>query len=475
MPKFNQQTDTIANPPNLQPLCISSDGHFLNTADGHPFFWLADTAWELLHRLNIEETELYLRTRAEQGFNVIQTVLLAECDGLRTPNAYGKLPLHMDSNDEHHLFQPDTDGDYSYWDHVDTVLDMAAAHGLYVALLPTWGDKFHLAGGAGPEIFTPELAYQYGQWLHQRYGGHVHLIWVLGGDRALQTRKHFDSIHQMAEGLRGSQYNAEDDTTPSDSEQKGTSSARQLITFHPKGGVSSSLYVQDEPWLDFHMIQSSHGAGVRDNYRLVQHDYHLQPVRPTLDAEPCYEDIPIDFRAEHGYFDEADVRQAAYYAVFSGACGHTYGHHSVWSMYNGVDDSVWSGEQEGYFIMPWQQALQRPGAWQMQHMRHLLERVDLHTAKPAQHILHHPPTGSNYPVAIQGKNYIFVYCPHGLYVKVKTNSLPSHNWQAHWYCPRTGSIHDLSEPERRRELHVEWKAPSSGRGNDWVLCITWTI
>ncbi|MEW4370151.1 apiosidase-like domain-containing protein [Paenibacillus kandeliae] len=465
---INNRTDASPSSAKLPSLRVSSDGHFLTTADDQPFFWLADTAWELLHRLNREETELYLRTRAEQGFNVIQTVLLAERDGLHTPNAYGRLPLHLDENGEPNVRQPDTDGDYSYWHHVDAVLELASSYGLYVALLPTWGDKFHQAGGAGPEIFTPELAYVYGQWLHQRYGQHSHLIWVLGGDRALQTRRHFDVIHQMAEGLRSNP-----DTTEFAIQEKAEPSTSQLITFHPKGGVSSSLYVHDEKWLDFHMIQSSHGAGVRDNYRLVQHDYDLQPTRPTLDSEPCYEDIPIDFRAENGYFDEADVRQAAYYAVFSGACGHTYGHHSVWSMYTGPDDLAWSSEHEGYFIMPWQQALQRPGAWQMRHARHLLEQVEWKTAQPAQQILHNPPAGSNYPVALKGKNYIFVYCPHGLYVKVKADHLPPQQVQARWYCPRSGTFQELLEPAQQRESYVEWKAPSSGRGNDWVLCLTW--
>ena len=47
-------------------------GHFLVTESGQPFFWLADTAWELFHRLNRAEAEHYLETRRRQGFNVIQ-------------------------------------------------------------------------------------------------------------------------------------------------------------------------------------------------------------------------------------------------------------------------------------------------------------------------------------------------------------------------------------------------------------------
>jgi len=52
-------------------LRVSSNGHFLEYADGCPFFYLGDTAWELFHRLNREEADLYLENRARKGFTVI--------------------------------------------------------------------------------------------------------------------------------------------------------------------------------------------------------------------------------------------------------------------------------------------------------------------------------------------------------------------------------------------------------------------
>ena len=48
-------------------LKVSGNKRFLLTDDGKPFFWLGDTAWELFHRLNRDEADHYLRTRAEQG------------------------------------------------------------------------------------------------------------------------------------------------------------------------------------------------------------------------------------------------------------------------------------------------------------------------------------------------------------------------------------------------------------------------
>ncbi|MBA4056420.1 MAG: hypothetical protein C0490_17020, partial [Marivirga sp.] len=63
---------------NLTPaqLRVSSNQRFLQTADGKPFFWLGDTAWELFHRLSREEADKYLKNRADKGFTVIQAVVL---------------------------------------------------------------------------------------------------------------------------------------------------------------------------------------------------------------------------------------------------------------------------------------------------------------------------------------------------------------------------------------------------------------
>ena len=82
-----------ARPAELQGLKVSENGRFLVRSDGSPFFWLGDTAWELFHRLDLEESERYLRDRAEKGFTVVQAVVLAEFGGLTVPNANGDLPL----------------------------------------------------------------------------------------------------------------------------------------------------------------------------------------------------------------------------------------------------------------------------------------------------------------------------------------------------------------------------------------------
>jgi hypothetical protein len=60
--------------------------HYLQHADGTPFWWFADTAWGLILRASREEIALYLEDRRVKGFNVIPTVVLSETPGSRPTN-----------------------------------------------------------------------------------------------------------------------------------------------------------------------------------------------------------------------------------------------------------------------------------------------------------------------------------------------------------------------------------------------------
>src|SRR3982751_3237362 len=100
----------FAAPEHHGNLKVSPNHRFLVYNDGTPFFWLADTAWELFHRTTREEAEQYLENRRQKRFTVIQAVALAELDGLDDPNSYGERPLV--SNDP-------TKPNDAYFRHVD--------------------------------------------------------------------------------------------------------------------------------------------------------------------------------------------------------------------------------------------------------------------------------------------------------------------------------------------------------------------
>ena len=424
-------------------LKISDDQKFIVKEDGTPFFWMGDTAWELFHKLSRDDADLYLENRAQLKFNVIQAVALAELDGLRVGNVYGRKPLLQNTTGEYDPTLPDQQVNqdaYTYWDHVEYVIDKAASLGLYIALLPTWGDKYHKGWGQGPEIFTPKNARIYGKWLADRLKNKRNIIWVLGGDRQLTTAKHFGVINEMAKGIREGE------------------AERHLMTLHPTGGFSSSFHVHEEDWLEFNMIQSGHDRLNNDNYKKVTEDYLRLPTKPVIDAEPRYEDLPIQFNPSNGYFDDYDVRQAAYWAVLSGACGHTYGHHSIWCMCTEPADG---------FIMTWKDAIHRPGGQQMQYVRGLMESRDFLALSPDQEMITQNYEGANHLRAARGRDYALVYSPAGLKIKVTMGRINGDRIKAYWYNPRNGETIFLGVKLNSGE--ETFVPPSSGRNSDWIL------
>jgi hypothetical protein len=431
---------------------VSEDGRRLTHLDGTPFHWLGDTAWELFDKLDRDDAELYLRTRAGQGFTVVQAVALAELEDAKKGNAYGRLPLELGADGVPDPERPDVSGDYSYWDHVDYVVERAHAHGLYVALLPTWGSRFHRwPWEKEPEIFNATNAYAYGRWIGSRYKERPGIVWVLGGDRPLQTRRHFDVVCAMARGLR-------------DGDE-----GRHLITFHPTGPDGSARQLHGEAWLDFNMVQSGHLRQKPWNYELVLADYRRTPAKPVLDAEPCYEDLPIRFKPENGYFDAPDVRRAAYSALLAGAFGHTYGHHSVWSMSGGGFEDAKGDELGMQAIMSWKDALHRPGAEGMRHVRAFMRSPFFAGLAPDPELIRGNLPGECFRVAARGETAAAVYCPYGLFVDLDLGRLAAPEVEASWFDPRNGewtsAVRVSAEGVRR------FVAPTSGRDQDWVLCL----
>jgi hypothetical protein len=432
----------------FQKLSVSKDGHHLIQQDGAPFFYLADTGWEMFHRLNREDAAMYMKVRADAGFTAVQVMGLAEFDGLNTPNAYGRCPLKRNDRGEYDPTMPDLDGEYSYWDHVDYILSEAERLGLYIALLPTWGDKFNRAWGIGPEIFNGENAYAYGLWMGRRYADQPNIIWVTGGDRMLETRRHFEVVCGMAKGLR-----------------EGDGGAH-LITFHPTGGQHSSTPLHEEDWLDFNMIQSGHDRK-RYNFSMIAKDYVRTPPKPVLDAEPGYEDHPDAFKPANGYLDAADVRQFAYMSLLSGACGHTYGDHSVWGF---VESLPMDGFQPGHFCAPWRKALYSPGAGQMRYAKDLMLSCGFLSGVPMPDLIDHQLEGTLYIPVLRGDGYLMAYAAMGQPITLKLGFMDCRALKASWYDPRTGSSQSIEQDIDMSSV-ATFSPPSGGRGQDWVLVI----
>lgn len=430
---------------SLPRLAVSENKRFLVQADGTPFFWLGDTAWELFHRLSREDAERYLRNRAERRFTVIQAVALAELDGLHAPNAYGERPL---------LDNDPTRPNEAYFAHVDWIVRKANSLGLYVGLLPTWGDKWNKKWGVGPEIFTPENAEAYGRWLGTRYKD-AGVIWIVGGDRPIESDAHRAIVAATARGLRVGDGGA------------------HLITFHPNGGHGSAEWFHDADWLDVNMRQNGHTPDFTGHYDKTRVDYDRTPTKPVLDGEPIYEDHPVAFNAKQlGHSMASDVRRPLYWNLFTGAFGHTYGHHSVWQMWTPGRDPVNAP------LMPWHEAIEQPGAAQMQHGRALMESRPFLTRVPDDRVL----VESDIPTAMPGTGryhftatrdtdgtYAMVYAPVGRPFRVRMSVITGPQVRAWWFNPRTGAATAIGAFPNTGER--TFTPPDVGEMIDWVLVL----
>lgn len=421
------------------PLLEISDNHrYLQTEKGSPFFWLGDTAWELIHRLTKEEIDHYLQDRKAKGFTVIQTVILAELDGLDTPNAYGNRPL---------IAHDPTRINEAYFELVDYTIHKAEDYGMYVALLPTWGDKFNIKWGVGPEIFTPENAFIFGQILSKRYKKFNHIIWVLGGDRNPETDVHKEIVRAMAKGILSS------DST-------------KLLTYHPSGANIASQHF-DEDWLDLDMFQSGHDSRAKE-YEYVLRTTNTAAKRPLINGEARYENIPDRFweENENDWLDNADVRVSAYWTILAGAAGYTYGCNDVWQMYD-------FGKTPGIQARTgWKQALHLPGASEMGFMRSFFEAINW------QHLEHSPKLvigeqkqDAFYKIAAlsEDERTAVLYTPVGESIEVDVTILKADSVYAYWFNPRNGYLHFIENFDTDSSRTFEpW---AKGKGSDFILLL----
>lgn len=419
-------------------LRISPNQRYIINEDGNPFFWLGDTAWELFHRLSREEATQYLENRAEKGFTVIQAVVLAELDGLNTPNAEGHTPLINNDPARHNE---------DYFKFVDHVVETAEDLGLYIGMLPTWGDKFNKRWGVGPEVFTPENAFFYGRFLGQRYRDNA-VIWILGGDRPPDNEEDYEIIRAMARGIR------EGDN------------GNHLMTYHPWGAHSSSQYFHNDEWLDLNIFQSGHGELNNPNYRMTMHDYNLKPVKPVIDSEPNYEDHPINWRPVNGWFDDFDSRRAGYWSMLSGACGHTYGNHNIWQMWQPGREPISSART------PWNISLNYPGAYQAGYMRRAFESRPWHLLEPAQELLVNGPNAGGREIRVASASdgsFLMAYAPYGSNFSLSLKGMAAETVKIWWYNPRN---HTAILQGTTGKGTIDFDPPhDERRGNDWLLIV----
>ncbi|MGB8193207.1 MAG: DUF4038 domain-containing protein [Chitinophagaceae bacterium] len=435
----------------LPALKISANKKYFQTADGKPFFWLGDTGWLLFVKLTREETLQYLDARQQQGYNVIQVMVLHDLKN--AVNKYGDSAL-INRNAAAPLNTPGNDfsnpAQYDFWDHVDFVIDAAAERGLYMALVPVWGTNVKNGW------VSTQDAKVYANFLAARYKNKSNIIWLNGGDI-----NGSDSI-QVWKTI-GNTLNTVD--------------SNHLITFHPRGRTTSSRWFHNEPWLDFNMFQSGHRNYAQDtsrgethygedNWKYIKEDFAKNPLKPTLDGEPSYEGIPQGLHdTTNPYWNANDLRRYAYWSVFSGGAGFTYGHNAVMQFFNVADKGSAYGAKKF-----WQPAINDSGALQMKYLKQLILSKPYFEREADQSII--VTNGDRYQriFATRGKNYAFVYTYTGRKFSLRMGKIAGKQVMASWFDPRSGKY--TSEVAYANRGIKEFDPPGEEKeGNDWVLVL----
>lgn len=369
-------------------LKVSDNGLYLQHTDGTPFFWLADTGWLLPERLDRDEADYYLAKTADAGYNVVQIQVINAVPAI---NRYGQLS----NPDGWNMKATDRQGEYGYWDHLDYIIDSAAKHDIYIGMVCIWGGL--VKGG----LLNQEEAKAYGEFLAKRYADRPNIVWIIGGD--IQGDVKQDVWETLAKTIK-------------------TNDDKHLMTFHPRGRTTSAKWFSKADWIDFHTFQSGHR---RYNQRMGNKDYPIpdgteedtwmyvdsvrkyKPVKPVLDSEPSYEDIPHGLHdANEPLWNDRDMRRYAYWSVFAGSCGHTYGHNNIMQFARpGIPGAYFAdGEKK-----PWYNAINDPGRNQMKYLKRLMLTFPYFDRVADQSAV--IDNGERYDriLATRGKDYMLAY------------------------------------------------------------------
>jgi hypothetical protein len=404
------------------PLRLSDDRRRMVHADGAPFFWLADTAWNGVIRGGDDDWRRYLDTRARQRFTAVQFVATHwrgdERDELGERASTDEHPIRINP---------------SWFQRLDRRVAMINEAGIVGAPVALWtllrtdpGWKLH-------EEDATRLAF----YVVARYGAYQ-LLWLLGGDGPYQEIG-VDRWKRIGRAVFGDRHD-------------------RLVTLHPCGLNWVGEEFRGEKWYDVIGYQSGHGDADGDLRWLVSGppagEWDHESALPVVNLEPNYE-------SARGYqhkttFTDYHVRRAAYWSLLvSPAAGVTYGHDTIWNWNAQTGPSEGHPDLQGGAVPPWHAALDTPGVRSMTVLRGIFDRLDWPTLTPCRTLLARQPGDDDVKrfvaAARSADGTAVIYAPCGGALSLAPNAGLS--GPLHIVDPRTGKWSTASEkPEKTVSL-----------------------
>lgn len=422
------------------PVRVSANRRFLEHADGTPFFWLADTAWNAGLLSTPEEFDHYVRERSRQRFTAVQWVTTQ----WRASPRGDRLNELAYTGRERIAINP------QFFQRLDAKVNRLNQAGLLSAPVLLWA----ISGGSDPTVnpgvsLPEDQAIKLAQYMVARWQAHD-VLWILPGDGDYRGEK--------AEKWKriGRAVFADGPHAP--------------VVLHPGGMHWVLREFQQEPWLDIHGYQSGHGDDEKTLKWMTEgppsKDWVLEPPRPFINLEPPYENhVAYQSRTR---IAPLTVRRAVYWSLLNApTAGVTYGGHGVWGWDDGTKlptDHAGSG-----IPLPWKEALVMPAAEQMAHVASLFTSIDYWRLRPAPDVLAEQPgrdAAARFIAAAASdkRDLLVVYTPEVRTIAMKSEAVP--RGRATWHNPRTGERTNARGV--RDGMTTRFDAPGEG---DWLLLV----
>ncbi len=445
-------------------LQVSSNGRYLTDGSGNAVYPQNDWATTLPWKLNPTEAGTYFAARAGQGFNLISMYAIYNCNDdasySANTNVYGILPFALGGYNavRWNLASPVE----AYWANVDTIIDAAAAQGLYVALAPLPTSGLLLGSYRCIERGDDASAYAFGNWVGARYADKSNIIWLAGA--GIPQNSYFNitsEVNALAKGIA--------DGVNGVSNNVGTTDySTTLMTYDTeRWSYSSSHWFGSQDWLDFnsvHEVPEREGYPQYNQLTEVVADYALTPVKPTWLLGPVSENRS-GFTADQSRFQ-------VYQTVLGGGLGTSYGNNDVEN-----------------FNAGWDSNLNSAGALQMQYSKNLFAPI-IANLVPDQSLIVGSTgqiTGSGWYMSgstiiraartSDGSNAV-IYTAQGDDITVAMSNLTfGTTMKAEWFDPRTGVktfIRNVQSGVGAADALFE--APGTpAQSNDQALVLTWVV
>jgi hypothetical protein len=439
------------NPPfrfygNGRFMALSANKKYLiNTITNQPVFMTGEIAYNLATNLSSNaEIEFYLSTRQSMGFNAVWVAAVDQAYLVNPPgNAQGQAPFIDYPGSGGRAF---THMNETYFQHLDYVIQRAAAHGITVLLNaafvgsgPTWCSD---DTGWCRELQTSSDAdlIAYGAYLGNRYRSYPNIIWMMGGDCDLRDYPIFKTkMDDIANGIK-------------------STDAGHLMTIETEPPDGASLDgMRGSTWIDLNFLyQDAPGMAAKANANFLRKD-----SLPMFIGEDSLENETVDDFVE---------RREAYQGVLGGAhLGSLFGNCVIWpfgAIYPGC--KIQPGET-------WQNRLKSTGSIDRAILGRLMRsREHWEMVPDTNHSVTNSGFGKGDSVTVTSRSAdgqtIIAYIPNGdvttLAVTMGKIQSIDHEANCWWFNPSSGTATFIGKYPSSGTRH--FTAPDS---RDWVLVI----